>query len=134
PSLRRITNVQSVIGRGVAAAERLFAVLDTREERDTGRARLDRARGELVFEGVDLRYHRDGDDSPGMALCDINFTARPGTVTAIVGRSGSGKTSLVRLVPRFYEPSGGRITLDGVPLGDYRLADLRRQIALVGQR
>src|SRR5690554_5314769 len=68
PSLRRITNVQSVIGRGVAAAERLFAVLDTREERDTGRARLDRARGELVFEGVDLRYHRDGDDSPGMAL------------------------------------------------------------------
>src|SRR5690606_40605812 len=62
------------------------------------------------------------------------FTARPGTVTAIVGRSGSGKTSLVRLVPRFYEPSAGRITLDGVPLQDYRLADLRRQIALVGQR
>src|SRR5690606_4939911 len=60
--------------------------------------------------------------------------ARPGTVTAIVGRSGSGKTSLVRLVPRFYEPSGGRITLDGVALDDYRLADLRRQIALVGQK
>jgi subfamily B ATP-binding cassette protein MsbA len=55
-------------------------------------------------------------------------------VTAIVGRSGSGKTSLVRLVPRFYEPGAGRITLDGVALRDYRLADLRRQIALVGQR
>jgi len=55
-------------------------------------------------------------------------------VTAIVGRSGSGKTSLIRLVPRFYEPSGGRITLDGVALDDYPLADLRRQVAMVGQK
>jgi subfamily B ATP-binding cassette protein MsbA len=69
-----------------------------------------------------------------VALHDISFSARPGTVTAIVGRSGSGKTSLVRLVPRFYEPSAGSITLDGIPLDDIRLADLRRQIAIVGQR
>jgi ATP-binding cassette, subfamily B, bacterial MsbA len=131
PSLRRITNVQSVIGRGVAAAERLFAVLDAEEERDTGTAVLARARGELVFDRVSLRY---GEDNQHVALQDISFTARPGTVTAIVGRSGSGKTSLVRLVPRFYEPTSGRITLDGVPLDDYRLADLRRQVALVGQR
>src|SRR5699024_6914148 len=114
--------------------ERLFGVLDAEEERDTGKVEAGRVRGELVFEGVDLRYSRDGDDSPGMALRDISFSARPGTVTAIVGRSGSGKTSLVRLVPRFYEPSAGRITLDGVSLDDYRLADLRRQIALVGQQ
>src|SRR5690606_15129812 len=134
PSLRRITNVQSVNGRGVAAAERLFDVLDSQEEPDSGRVSIKRARGELVFEDVSLRYSRDGDDVPGMALDGISFTARPGTVTAIVGRSGSGKTSLVRLVPRFYEPSSGRITLDGRPLEDYRLADLRRQIALVGQR
>ncbi|TWT23590.1 lipid A export permease/ATP-binding protein MsbA [Luteimonas marina] len=131
PSLRRITNVQSVIGRGVAAAERLFAVLDAPEEKDTGTVALARARGELVFDRVSLRYERDADRH---ALEDISFTAAPGTVTAIVGRSGSGKTSLVRLVPRFYEPSSGTITLDGVPLDDYRLADLRRQIALVGQR
>ena len=134
PSLRRITNVQSVIGRGVAAAERLFEVLDSEEERDAGRRTLDRARGELVFDDVSLRYSREGDDAPGMALEGISFTAKPGTVTAIVGRSGSGKTSLVRLVPRFYEPSSGSITLDGAPLDDYRLADLRRQVALVGQR
>ncbi len=130
PSLRRITNVQAIIGRGVAAAERLFAVLDDVEEPDRGTVALQRARGELVFEHVSLSY-------PGhetTALHDITFTARPGTVTAIVGRSGSGKTSLVRLVPRFYEPTSGAIRLDGVPLGDYRLADLRRQIALVGQR
>ena len=131
PSLRRITNVQSVIGRGVAAAERLFAVIDSEEERDAGTVAIARARGELVFDDVSLRYARDGER---MALDGIRFTARPGTVTAIVGRSGSGKTSLVRLVPRFYEPSSGTITLDGVPLDDYRLADLRRQIALVGQR
>ncbi len=139
PSLRRLTNVQAVLGRGVAAAERLFAVLDAREEADTGKAGFDarRARGELVFERVGLRYassEGDGGDAAGWALRDISFTARPGTVTAIVGRSGSGKTSLVRLVPRFYEPSEGRITLDGTDLDAYGLAELRRQIALVGQR
>ncbi|MGY1409490.1 MULTISPECIES: lipid A export permease/ATP-binding protein MsbA [unclassified Luteimonas] len=131
PSLRRITNVQSVIGRGVAAAERLFGVLDSDEERDAGSVPLGRARGELVFHNVSLRYQRD---EVRHALEGISFTAMPGTVTAIVGRSGSGKTSLVRLVPRFYEPSSGSITLDGVPLDHYRLSDLRRQIALVGQR
>ncbi|HEY4530814.1 MAG TPA: lipid A export permease/ATP-binding protein MsbA [Luteimonas sp.] len=130
PSLRRITNVQSVLGRGVAAAERLFAILDDEEEDDRGRHRVERVRGELAFDAVGLRYAR-GD---GSALEDVSFRAAPGTVTAIVGRSGSGKTSLVRLVPRFYEPTSGRITLDGVPLADYPLADLRRQIALVGQR
>ncbi len=133
PSLRRVTNVQAVIGRGVAAAERIFAVLDSVEEGDAGKVALSRARGELVFDRVSLRYAEDDGDARH-ALRDISFSARPGTVTAIVGRSGSGKTSLVRLVPRFYEPSSGAITLDGVPLRDYRLADLRRQIALVGQR
>lgn len=131
PSLRRITNVQSIIGRGVSAAERLFGIIDSEEEADAGDAAIARARGELVFDNVSLRYARD---PSRMALDGISFTARPGTVTAIVGRSGSGKTSLVRLVPRFYEPSSGRITLDGVDIDAYRLSDLRRQIALVGQR
>ena len=130
PSLRRVTNVQAHIARGVAAAERLFEILDSEEEHDTGTRTLARARGELVFDRVGLRYR----DQPGFALDDISFSARPGTVTAIVGRSGSGKTSLVRMVPRFYEPSSGRITLDGVALDDYRLDDLRAQIALVSQR
>jgi subfamily B ATP-binding cassette protein MsbA len=130
PSLRRITNVQAVIGRGVAAAERLFAVLDDVEEPDRGTRTIGRTRGALVFDRVSLKY--PGHDV--VALHEISFTARPGTVTAIVGRSGSGKTSLVRLVPRFYEPTSGAITLDGVPLAEYRLSDLRRQIAIVGQR
>ncbi|MBS0213953.1 MAG: lipid A export permease/ATP-binding protein MsbA [Proteobacteria bacterium] len=130
PSLRRITNVQSAIQRGVAASQHIFGLLDAPEEVDAGTRPLARARGELVFERVVLRYQ----GQTGAALHDISFTARPGTVTAIVGRSGSGKTSLVRLIPRFYEPDSGNVTLDGVPLAEYRLVDLRRQIALVGQR
>ncbi len=130
PSLRRLTSVQTSISRGVAAAERLFSILDMPVERDSGAHRIERTRGELAFEHVMLRYREDA----GTALDDINLVARPGTVTAIVGRSGSGKTSLIRLVPRFYEPSGGRITLDGVGLDDYPLADLRRQVAMVGQK
>ena len=130
PSLRRLTSVQTSISRGVAAAERLFSILDMPVERDQGNRRIDRVRGELAFEHVMLRYREDA----GVALDDISFVARPGTVTAVVGRSGSGKTSLIRLVPRFYEPNAGRITLDGVALDDYPLADLRRQVAMVGQK
>jgi subfamily B ATP-binding cassette protein MsbA len=130
PSLRRITNVQSAVQRGVAACQHIFALLDSPEERDEGTRPLQRARGEIVFEHVGLRYHGQSD----AALADISFVARPGTVTAIVGRSGSGKSSLVRLIPRFYEPDAGRILLDGAPLDAFSLADLRRQIALVGQR
>ncbi|MFY8207094.1 MAG: ABC transporter ATP-binding protein, partial [Arenimonas sp.] len=67
-------------------------------------------------------------------LSEVSFTAKPGTVTAIVGRSGSGKTSLIRLIPRFYEPGSGRILLDGIDIRELKLADLRRQIALVSQQ
>lgn len=130
PALKQLTNVQNMLQKGIASAERLFAVLDAEEERDAGATTLERARGELEFRSVDARY-------PGqkqMALKDISFVAKPGTVTAIVGRSGSGKSTLIKLIPRFYESEAGEILLDGRPLADYRLADLRRQIALVGQQ
>lgn len=130
PSLKRITTVQSQLSRGVTAAQRIFSVLDLEEEQDTGSRPLQRARGELRFEQVGVRYA----SQDGQALADVSFVAKPGTVTAIVGRSGSGKTTLVRLIPRFYEPSSGRVLLDGHPLSDYNLADLRRQIAMVGQQ
>jgi ATP-binding cassette, subfamily B, bacterial MsbA len=130
PSLKRITNVHALIGRGVAAAERLFAVLDAPEEEDAGGRALQRARGEIEFRSVSLRYAGQED----RALDAVSFVARPGTVTAIVGRSGGGKSTLVRLIPRFYEPEEGQVLLDGQPLAGFALADLRRQIALVGQR
>ena len=130
PALKQLTNVQGMLQRGVASAERLFAVLDADDEPDTGTRPLPRAQGLIEFRDVAARY--PGQAQP--ALEGISFVARPGTVTAIVGRSGSGKSTLVKLIPRFYEPVSGEILLDGHPLREYRLADLRRQIALVGQQ
>ncbi|HVI60070.1 MAG TPA: lipid A export permease/ATP-binding protein MsbA [Luteimonas sp.] len=130
PALKQLTNVQNMLQRGVASAERLFGVLDAPDEVDTGTRPLQRAQGLVQFHNVVARY--PGQAEP--ALDGVSFEARPGTVTAIVGRSGSGKSTLVKLIPRFYEVESGRILLDGHPLGEYRLADLRRQIALVGQQ
>lgn len=130
PSLKRITNVQSLVQKGVAAADRLFTILDEPDEDDRGTRTLQRARGELEFRDVSVTY--PGQEMP--ALSGLSFSAAPGTVTAIVGRSGSGKSTLIRLLPRFYEASSGQVRVDGHPVGDYRLADLRRQIAMVGQR
>jgi subfamily B ATP-binding cassette protein MsbA len=130
PALKQLTNIQNMLQRGVASADRLFAVLDAEEETDTGTRPLDRTRGLLEFDNIAARY-------PGTtknALEGISFVARPGTVTAIVGRSGSGKSTLVKLIPRFYEAAAGSIKLDGHALQEYSLADLRRQIALVGQQ
>ncbi|MBP3985256.1 lipid A export permease/ATP-binding protein MsbA [Pseudoxanthomonas helianthi] len=130
PALRQLTNVQNMLQRGVASAERLFDVLDAPDETDTGTLPLARAQGQLEFRNVTARY--PGATRP--AIENISFVASPGTVTAIVGRSGSGKSTLVKLIPRFYEAESGQILLDGHGVQDYRLADLRRQIALVGQQ
>lgn len=130
PLLRQLTNVQSMLERGIDSASRVFGVLDAPEETDTGTRTLDRAKGLLEFRNVGVRYegqHRD-------ALRSISFTAKPGTVTAIVGRSGSGKSTLVKLIPRFYEIDSGEILLDGHAITEYRLNDLRRQIAMVSQQ
>ncbi|HEX2596140.1 MAG TPA: lipid A export permease/ATP-binding protein MsbA, partial [Luteimonas sp.] len=130
PSLKQLTNVQGMLQRGVASSERLFTVMDAADEVDSGTRPLQRAQGLIEFRDVGARY--EGQAQP--ALEHISFSARPGSVTAIVGRSGSGKSTLVKLIPRFYEPASGQILLDGHPLREYRLADLRRQVALVGQQ
>lgn len=128
-SLKRLTTVQSNIQRGIAAAEDIFAVMDLPPEQDNGKTELQRARGELHFVGVGLVYPRNN----VVALREVDLECAPGTVTALVGRSGSGKSSLVSLLPRFNEPSAGRIVLDGADYQNYTLASLRRQIAWVGQ-
>jgi subfamily B ATP-binding cassette protein MsbA len=130
PSLKRLTSVQSMMQRGVAAAQDLFALIDTPSEVDNGKLKIEQCRGDIEFKDVMLRY--PGQNSP--ALDGINLRCAPGTVTALVGRSGSGKSTLASLIPRFYEPNSGSILLDGAPLGDYQLASLREQIALVGQQ
>jgi len=86
-------------------------------------------RGEIVFDGVSFRY--DGEE--GTVLEDISFSVEPGQAVALLGSTGSGKTSLVNLLPRFYEVSDGRLTLDGVELKEYPRSTLRRQIGIVEQ-
>jgi subfamily B ATP-binding cassette protein MsbA len=130
PSLKRLTTVQATVQRGVVAADGIFAVLDTPAEVDAGTRVLARSRGEIEFRDVRLVY----DGSESAALDGVSLRCAAGTVTALVGRSGSGKTSIASLLPRFYEPTGGVITLDGAPIQEYRLTDLRAQIALVSQR
>lgn len=130
PSLKRLTTVQATLQRGVAAADELFGVLDTPAERDTGTVSVVRCRGEIEFDAACLKYP----GREGAALDGVTLRCAAGSVTALVGRSGSGKTSLVSLLPRFYELTGGAVRIDGVELANYRLADLRAQIALVSQR
>jgi subfamily B ATP-binding cassette protein MsbA len=129
PSLKRLTTVQSNIQRGLAAAAELFGILDAPTERDTGSVRLERCRGDIEFRDVHLSYA--GADSA--ALRGVSLDCPQGTITALVGRSGSGKSTMASLIPRFYEPSSGTVLLDGKPLGDYTLRSLRAQIAWVGQ-
>lgn len=130
PSLKRLTNVQSIVHRGVSASERLFSIIDQPDEPDLGTLEINRANGLISFGNVTIQYA----NQPRAALSNLSFTAKPGTVTAIVGRSGSGKSTLIRMLPRFYEPNTGHITLDGTNINNFRLSSLRKQIALVSQQ
>jgi subfamily B ATP-binding cassette protein MsbA len=127
--LRALSGVNANVQRGLAASESIFGLIDQKPEEDRGTLELERVRGELRFERVSLRYAT----SDRNALSDVSLGIAPGEAVALVGPSGAGKTSLVNLVPRFYEPSAGRILLDGHDVDALRLANLRSQIALVSQ-
>jgi subfamily B ATP-binding cassette protein MsbA len=127
--IRQLTQINAVIQRGLSAAASIFELLDEDMERDTGTAQLLRAEGRIVFKDVSFAY-QDGTQT----LDGINFTAEPGQTIALVGKSGSGKSSLVSLITRFYDFQQGEITLDGVPLKDLKLESLRENISLVSQQ
>ncbi|WP_354682927.1 lipid A export permease/ATP-binding protein MsbA [Cupriavidus necator] len=127
--LKHLTDINQPLTRGITAAEMIFRLIDEPVEPQDGGKPLARARGELAFEQVGFRYG----DAPRAALENIDLRVSPGEVVALVGPSGSGKTSLVNLVPRFFDPTHGRILLDGVPLTELSLKDLRNQIAFVSQ-
>jgi len=130
PSFKRLTTVQANLQRGVVAARDLFGIIDADDERDRGRERIARSRGEIELRDIEFTYPNAAEP----ALRSINLHCRPGSVTALVGRSGSGKSSIAGLIPRFYDPQGGSLWLDGRELGEYTIASLREQIALVGQQ
>ncbi len=127
--MRSLSSVNASIQKGIAAGESIFGFIDSDDEIDDGDLELQRAQGKLEFEKVVLCY-REGEQR---VLDEVSFRVEPHQTIAIVGRSGSGKSSLVNLLPRLYELDSGSIKLDGESIRDYRLRDLRRQIAYVGQ-
>ena len=128
--MRRLGEVAPMILKGVAAADSVFQLLDEPAEVDHGQHSVGRALGEVTFDHVSFKYP----EQQMSALDDINVTVAPGEVVALVGRSGSGKSTLVNLLPRFYDVAQGAIKLDGLPIGDYKLANLREQMAFVNQQ
>ena len=127
--LKHLTELSAPLQRGLAAAESVFGLIDEPAEEDTGRIALKRAQGLVVFEKVDFTYATRNDP----ALTQIDLVISPGETVALVGGSGGGKTTLANLLPRFYAPSRGRITLDGHDLQALTLDSLRGNIALVSQ-
>ncbi len=127
--IKRLTKVNEQLQRGLAAAETIFALLDEPPEPDRGTQAIGRVRGEVHFHNLGHRYRNDGAE----VIQNLSLEVEPGETIALVGPSGSGKTTLMALLPRFYEPESGNILLDGVPIRELRLAELRANIAYVSQ-
>ena len=127
--LKRLTGINEQLQKGLAACESVFGLIDETPEDDRGTVRLERARGAIRLDGVSLTYR--GASRP--ALDGVTLDIAPGETVALVGPSGSGKSSLIHLLPRFYHPQSGRVILDGHDLESLTLESLRRQIALVSQ-
>ncbi len=127
--LKRLTGLNSTIQRGLASAESVFLLIDAQPEDDHGKKELGRARGEIVFDQA--RFSYVGADRP--ALDGVDFRVDPGQTVALVGSSGSGKTTVANLLPRFFHLDSGEIRIDGTRIEDIPLASLRANIALVSQ-
>jgi subfamily B ATP-binding cassette protein MsbA len=127
--MKQLSQIPTVAQQALAASDRLFEVLDSPTElmTDKGTREVDGFHDAVVFEGVSFAYEAEP------VLTDIAFTARKGEVIALVGPSGAGKSTLVDLIPRFYEPTGGRILVDGIDGRDIKLASLRSLTGIVSQ-
>ncbi|WP_199483305.1 lipid A ABC transporter ATP-binding protein/permease MsbA [Vibrio owensii] len=127
--LKALTNVTSQFQRGMAASQTLFALVDLEPEKNEGKFTVERANGDVAVKEVSFTY--EGAEKP--ALENVSFDIPKGKTVALVGRSGSGKSTIANLFNRFYDVSSGSITLDGHDIRDYELKNLREQFALVSQ-
>ena len=129
--VKKLSRVNATLQQSVAAASRIFTTLDTKSEVDEEPNAIDIAPIEhsISFEKVDFHY----ENNPELTLRNISFTITAGQIVALVGASGAGKSTIVSLVPRFYEPTGGAILLDGIDIRNGTLSSLRKQIGLVTQ-
>lgn len=127
--IRQLTEINSAIQKGIAAAGSIFEIIDSEAEVDSGSLVQDSVQGKFEFRNINFAYG----NTERLVLKDINFSVEPGETVALVGSSGSGKTSLVSLIPRFYNHGEGNILLDGTDVNDFALANLRQHIAIVSQ-
>ncbi len=127
--IKRLTGINEHLQRGLAAASSTFALIDEHPEPDNGTQKIARASGKIEFRNISLKYQ----SSEESALSNINLLIEPGETVAFVGQSGSGKSSLVNLIPRFYQPTSGEILLDDIPIESLKLSSLRSNIAIVTQ-
>lgn len=127
--LKALTNVTSQFQRGMAASQTLFALIDLEPEKNEGKLTVERANGDVSVKNVSFTY--TGAEKP--ALENVSFDIPRGKAVALVGRSGSGKSTIANLFNRFYDVDSGSITLDGHDIREYELKNLRQQFALVSQ-
>lgn len=130
--IRQLGEVAPMILKGVAAADSVFTLLDSETEKDEGTHTVSRAKGAVDFDQVVFAYPGQPEAAP--ALNKVSLAVKAGEVIALVGKSGSGKSTLVSLLNRFHDTTAGEIRIDGVPVTEYKLGNLREQIALVNQQ
>ncbi len=128
--IRQLSEVNATVQKGLAAAEDIFDLFDEDIEPDDGDLEVERVEGRVEFKDVTFSYASQ--DQP--VLKGISFTVEPGETVALVGRSGSGKSTMASLIPRFYSPDSGTIFIDGQPIDRFKLDNLRRHIAIVTQQ
>ena len=128
--MKKLVNLNAQLQEGLAAADRVFEILDVEPaivDRVDARA-VETVKGDIVFEGLGFAYAAE---KP--ALRDVSLSIKAGQTVALVGHSGAGKSTILNLIPRFFDPVSGRITLDGIDIRDITIASLRAKIALVSQ-
>ncbi|MFU0841459.1 MAG: Lipid A export ATP-binding/permease protein MsbA [Burkholderia sp.] len=129
PPLRHLAGLNASLVMMKVAASSLKSTMENPLEEDRGEKNINKCLGQVSFEHVSLRYPGTNVD----AVHDFNLHTNPGDIVALVGLSGSGKTSLVNMIPRFWNPTGGRILIDGIDTQELKLESLRKQIAIVSQ-
>jgi subfamily B ATP-binding cassette protein MsbA len=131
PPIKKLSQVNNKIQESISAGERVFQVIDTEPniKNIESPKKVDDFRNEIKFDNVTFHY----EDSPELILRNINFTVKKGEVVAFVGSSGAGKTTLVDMLPRFFDPVEGKIDIDGINIKNIKIEDLRKLIGVVTQ-